>query len=264
MKHLDKKSIKALLLDVDGTLLTSDGRGMQSSTIEALAACRERGVRLFLATGRQPNELTNCLGGFEFDAQVLLNGQLCVDRSGVFFDNPVPHWEVSAMVKQVSEKGYACQFVTRDGSFVNIVNENVLRVCVDLAIDVPPVEDISRAPDMRIYQFNPYVPADMDHLPMSVLKNCVLKRWHPLFSDIYPANGGKMRGIAALMEKTGIDISQCVAFGDSANDVDMLKAAGFSVAMGNANSECRDAADYVTASNDDDGIAKALYGLGMI
>lgn len=264
MKNTDIKYIKALLLDVDGTLITSDGKGMLPSTVEALEACRRKGIKLFLATGRQLNELERCLGGFEFDAQVLLNGQVCFDHSGMFFDNPITPEEVAAVASQAGEMEYACQFVEDRVSFVNMVNDNVLRVCADLAIDVPPIHDVTRARRIKIYQLNPYVTADMDRFPLSVLPNCVCKRWHPLFSDIYPANGGKMRGIAALMERTGLEITQCMAFGDSANDIDMLNAAGLSVAMGNATEECKAAADLVTLSNDEDGIANALYKLGLI
>lgn len=49
-----------------------------------------------------------------------------------------------------------------------------------------------------------------------------------------------------------------MAIGDSQNDLDMLKAAGFSVAMANAAQEVKDAADYVTLSNDEDGVAAVV------
>ena len=55
-----------------------------------------------------------------------------------------------------------------------------------------------------------------------------------------------------------------MAFGDGGNDVDMVRAVGTSVAMGNVNDEALAAADYVTASVDDDGIRRALEHFGVI
>ncbi|MBR3848650.1 MAG: HAD hydrolase family protein, partial [Oscillospiraceae bacterium] len=61
-----------------------------------------------------------------------------------------------------------------------------------------------------------------------------------------------------LAEYWGIPISEVVAFGDSPNDIEMLSAAGFSVAMGNAVEVVKKTADFVTKTNDDLGITYAL------
>ena len=65
-------------------------------------------------------------------------------------------------------------------------------------------------------------------------------------------------------EKLGIAIDHVVAFGDAGNDVDMLRLAGTGVAMGNADRECKDAADYVTDDISDEGIFNALVRFGFI
>ena len=62
----------------------------------------------------------------------------------------------------------------------------------------------------------------------------------------------------------GLESSEIMAFGDGDNDIDMLKFAGIGVAMGNAGDAVKAAADYVTASVDDDGIEKALEHFGLI
>ena len=61
-----------------------------------------------------------------------------------------------------------------------------------------------------------------------------------------------------LGEKIGIDTDEMMAFGDERNDISMFDIVGTAVAMGNGSQEAKDHADFVTASNDDDGIAKAL------
>ena len=73
-----------------------------------------------------------------------------------------------------------------------------------------------------------------------------------------PLGVDKGRGIRRLGELYQIEPKNIMAIGDSQNDLDMLKAAGFSVAMANAGQEVKDAADYVTLSNDEDGVAAVV------
>ena len=83
-------------------------------------------------------------------------------------------------------------------------------------------------------------------------------RWHPAFTDLIPADGGKAVGMQVMLEHFGWTKDNAIAFGDGGNDVDMLRFAGIGVAMGNATDEPKAAADYVTDSVDDAGIANAF------
>lgn len=71
----------------------------------------------------------------------------------------------------------------------------------------------------------------------------------------------KGKALAALCESLAISISETIAFGDGANDIGLLKAAGLGIAMGNADAQVKAAADRVTASNQEAGVAKALKAL---
>ncbi len=81
---------------------------------------------------------------------------------------------------------------------------------------------------------------------------------------ITPANGGKDLGVAAMLERLGIDASEAIAFGDGENDLSMFSAAGKSVAMGNAQDTVKAAATYVTTAVDDDGIYNAAKHFGLL
>lgn len=83
----------------------------------------------------------------------------------------------------------------------------------------------------------------------------------PFFLEIMPKGVDKGEALAKLAESLDIDQSETMAFGDQANDLSMIKWAGCGVAMGNAIDDLKDNAQYVTASNDDEGIAKALEKL---
>ena len=71
-------------------------------------------------------------------------------------------------------------------------------------------------------------------------------------------------GVAATLERLGIDASEAIAFGDGENDLSMFSAVGTSVAMGNAQDTVKAAATYVTTAVDDDGIYNAAKHFGLL
>ena len=83
----------------------------------------------------------------------------------------------------------------------------------------------------------------------------------PFYLEIIPAAVNKGEGLRRACAAIGIDPGEAVAFGDSENDIPMLRAAGMGIAMGNADGDVRSAADRVTLSNNENGIAAALEQL---
>lgn len=83
-------NIKGIFFDVDGTLICHDHGRISENTLKALYTLKEKGILLFLATGRHITELKELQIDFPFDGYVLLNGQLCLDRQRqVIFANPI-------------------------------------------------------------------------------------------------------------------------------------------------------------------------------
>ena len=80
----------------------------------------------------------------------------------------------------------------------------------------------------------------------------------PNWLEIIPTGVSKGEALKRIMEETGIQTSEVAVFGDGENDIDMIKTAGYGFAMGNAFPSVKQAAFAVTASNNQDGIAKAL------
>ena len=98
----------------------------------------------------------------------------------------------------------------------------------------------------------------------NVLKNSAASRWHFSFADVNPKCSGKNVGIDKIIEYYSIDLSETIAFGDGGNDISMIKHAAIGVAMGNANDDVKEVADYVTDSVDEDGIYNALKHFNLI
>ena len=96
---------------------------------------------------------------------------------------------------------------------------------------------------------------------MPLLPALSSSRWHPLFADINVAGISKAAGLSLFADYYKIEPLEIMACGDGGNDIPMLKAAGIGVAMGNACDALKEAADYITLSNDDDGLAYAIYNI---
>ncbi len=110
----------------------------------------------------------------------------------------------------------------------------------------------------------PFVGQEPGEALMRELHHSRSTRWNPIFMDVVPEGGSKRVGIEAVLRAYGLDRNETMAFGDGQNDIEMLRHAAVGVAMGNAAEEVRRAADYVTASVDDDGVALALRHFGLI
>ena len=77
--------------------------------------------------------------------------------------------------------------------------------------------------------------------------------------DIWASNISKGSAVKVLAEKLGVNLEQVIAFGDNYNDVELFEAVGIPIAMGNSVEEIKSLAKYTTLTNDDDGIAYAIY-----
>ena len=99
---------------------------------------------------------------------------------------------------------------------------------------------------------------------MGIMSGCEATRWYPSFTDVVPAGSSKRIGIDKVIEYFGISLNETMAFGDGGNDIAMLKHAGIGIALGNADDEVKNSADYVTTSVDDDGVVNALKHFGLM
>ena len=81
------------------------------------------------------------------------------------------------------------------------------------------------------------------------------------FYDVVIRGVNKGTGISNFIKKKKIDIKNCIAIGDHINDIDMFKAVGYKIAMGNACDELKEKADFITKTNDEDGVKYALEHL---
>lgn len=255
--------IKALFFDVDGTLVSFKTHKIPERTIQALQMAHDQGVKIFTATGR-PKQLLNNIPEVEhlMDGYILATGALCIygeggpdlARGGAGLGGPLPQ-----------AQHFFCRGGQKDIQFLNR-NEMVDHAFFDMLkvtynkYDVPLEEVI----DQGVLQITSFITEEQEKEIMPQLPGCASARWYPTFCDITSATADKARGIRAMADYLGFDISETMAFGDGGNDRPMLCAAGIGVAMGNAVDEVKAHADYVTSTVDEDGVWNALRHFDII
>ena len=256
--------IKAIFFDVDGTLVSFRTHRVSPVDLSALHRLRERGIKLFLATGRHPAMISDICALFPVDGCMTLSGQLCTAGGQTVHRAPMEPRAVEELVSAALDGAFSCIFLEEKEIYLNCVNDLTRRFMGDLNLDMPPVQDPRRALGKELYQAVTFLTRDNEHLLLSRAPHLKTTRWHPEFLDVIPTTGGKDRGMDALLAHFGIPLEQSMAFGDGENDLSMLLHAGEGVAMGSASDDVKARADYVTGTVEEDGILTALEHYGLL
>lgn len=256
--------IKAVFFDIDGTLVSFKTHRVPDSAKRAIAALRAKGVRVFIASGRQLLAINN-LEDLQFDGYVALNGGYCIVGEQVIYKHSMPSEDMVSLVQYMEEReNFPCIFVHENAFCINYTDERTDEVFRLLNFPQPPTLPLREAATGDIFQLVAFFTKEQEKAIMAVMPHCEATRWNPLFSDVIPKGSSKQVGVDKMLDYFGISLDESMAFGDGGNDVLMLKHVGIGVAMGNAEDEVKRAADYVTGSVDEDGVEKALRHFGVI
>lgn len=265
--NMSAGGVKIVFFDIDGTLVSFRTHRIPQSTLDAVAALRRRGIKVYIATGR-PLAFIDNLGELEYDGMITVTGAHCFTAGGdVIYHRPISRESVSRVASYIEggEGAYPVIFVCDDGMFVTEMNEDVDTVARLLDITMPPVAPVKGVEERNVLQMISFFKADREaELMATLMPDCASMRWHPLFSDVIAGGVSKSEGIDRVLDYEGIALNEAMAFGDGGNDLSMLSHVPYGVAMGNACDELKAVADYVTTSVDEDGVANALRHFGLV
>ncbi len=254
--------IKAIFFDIDGTLLYGD-KGVPKKEIEDLRILKEKGIKIVVCTGRAINEVKPLgLDRYHFDGYIALNGQTIFDSeynlvSEHLFDSA----DLNKLLKHFNDKEFVIGLSGEDGLYVNYVDDKVKLENKILNISLPNVGEYHGE---KIYSAIAYCDDDKKEMLKNELSNSSITYWNSYGIDIFKKDGGKGKGIREYLLLNGIDIKDTMAFGDSENDIEMLKTVNIGVAMGNGIEELKKVSDFVTLDLYLDGIDYALRRFGVI
>ena len=257
--------IKAIFFDIDGTLLSHRTRTIPQSTQIALKRLRERGIYTFIATGRHISEMKDLpLDNLEFDGYITLNGQYCYTQDKIIYENTIQKEDLQALLDYLEKYPFPCGFTEEHTKYFNMRDERVDEIHRITHNDDHPAGDCSQVIHHKVYQCMCFVDEQEAKALLKVMPHCISARWHPLFCDVSPVGGTKQNGIDQFLKYYDIDLSETMAFGDGGNDIPMLKHVAISIAMGNANENVKEIANYVTDDVEHDGIIKALKHFNLL
>lgn len=260
---------KTIFFDIDGTLLgTRDGNHFctPSSTLEALNLLKQNGHRIAVCSGRQESFIHKFFPGC-FTSYVAMNGTHVVFDGETIYDLPFSPGKVTELMTHFDSFGCSYTFIGKDRAWGRNLPEehvktlNYLYGFEDFLITEWSPKEV-RANMMDFIFRNE---EDYERCRGAFTESMILNR-HPgnLAADLSFKGNGKAEGIRCFLEHTGIKKEDTIAFGDGYNDITMMGAVGFGIAMGNAVPEVKQAAGYVTDSIFEDGIYKALKHFELI
>ena len=253
--------IKALFFDIDGTLVSFNTHKVAQSTIDGLNIAKERGIKIFISTGR-PLSFINNLEDIEHlvDGYITTNGSYNFMGKSVISMHSIPKEEVLTLVDYLNKHEYPAILVGTDNTAVINHKPIVDRIVID-TLNITNIDFSITAKTVLqqdILQITPFITQEQQDIIMPQIPHCASERWHPEFIDTVNKQASKGKALSDIVAYNDLLISETMAFGDGGNDISMLLKAGVGVAMGNANDNVKAMASYVTSSADDDGIYKAL------
>ncbi|KAA6335008.1 putative bifunctional phosphatase/peptidyl-prolyl cis-trans isomerase [termite gut metagenome] len=255
--------IKALFFDIDGTLVSFNTHAIPQSTINAIELAKEKGIKVFISTGR-PKVIINNLGDLAFDGYITMNGSYCYVGEKVIYKCRIPPEDVQTMAEIVERDNIPCVFVEENRMNVCNGNEKIEEFQRTLKVPSMAMATIEEVVTKEIFQMSPFITVEQEKSVMSSLPHCSVGRWCPIFADVVAVNNGKEKGIDEIIKYFGFDLEETMSFGDGGNDINMLRHVAIGVAMGNASERVKQAAGYVTTSVDNDGVMNALKHFNII
>lgn len=264
---------KLLVLDVDGTLL-NDEREISKRTLAALLKVQQMGVHIVLASGRptyglmplaKTLELGN-YGGFVLS----YNGcQIIKAQNGeILFERRINPEMLPYLEKKARKNGFAI-FTYHDDTLITDSpdNEYIKNEALLNNLKIIREDEFSTAIDfapckcMLVSDKEKALIGLEQHWEKRLAGTLDAFRSEPYFLEVVPCGVNKANTLGALLEHLGVTREEVIAVGDGVCDVTMLQLAGMGVAMGHSQDSVKVCADYVTASNEEDGVALAVEKL---
>ncbi len=260
---------KLLVLDLDGTL-TNTRKEVTEHTRTTLIKAQEQGLKIVLASGRPTYgiaPLANLLQLDKYEGYVLsYNGGEIIDwKTGELLYKNLLDPEVLPYLYQCANDNHFA-IVTYDGEYVLTEypdDEYVLKEALLNVMKIKKVDNFLKAVQHPIAKClivgEPTRLAVLEKEMYNHLQDRMgVFRSEPYFLELVPKGIDKAQSLAVLLKEIGMTKDEMIAVGDGFNDLSMIKYAGLGVAMSNAQEVVKENADFITLSNEEDGVAHVV------
>ncbi|GGD53926.1 HAD family hydrolase [Paenibacillus nasutitermitis] len=257
---------QAIVLDLDGTYLSSDKR-VSERNLQSVMACYNKGIAIIIATARPPRTVKNFLPEplLKIASFVYYNGaQISCPLSGLEMNESIPGPLTSEIVD------YCLQFHAEAEMTMEVQDEwyslKELDYSAAMSVLTNPVvkslEDFKRFDATKILltgfqQLEPFIHQFGTQVNILITDDNGLVQ-------IMSKKASKEEAVKRLCDNLHIDGQSVLVFGDDYNDIGLFRTFGYSVAMGNAIKELKEIASDTTGTNDQDGVAQVLERLVLL
>lgn len=269
---------KMVCIDMDGTLLSSRKK-ISDENKNAIKKVYDKGVEVVVTTGRIYNNAeyySNLLG--VKSPVIAANGAIVKSKvdSRILYENPIKIEECIKLIDLLYEMKLLFHFYTTDGIFCNNVLTRIATKAYmtkqvgheSLKINYHVIKSKEKWKEFFKENNNKITKCIIFSISPEQIVKCK-ERLKALEGIVYFGAGkrsievnnrgvSKGNAVRALAQKYGIKREEIICIGDNENDLSMIEYAGVGIAMGNAIDSVKEIADYITSSNDDNGVAKAL------
>lgn len=274
---------KLLFFDIDGTI-AQPRNAPAPETVAAIRQARENGHKVFLCTGRTFDSVPPQVAAIGFDGGIFSAGGIVLLEDRVLARHFMHSHICRETVSLLTQMSALYFFETADGRFQNGlgpevlakadmtgVSEEMQRFTAGILLD-PTAHPLAEYRDQPIFKISycSVDPSIHDRLTEALGDMAKAVRFDNVpglpitLGEISDPSVHKGRAMADVCQYFGMGAADCIAFGDSMNDAEILSAAGLGIAMGNADPRLKEIADTVCESCEEAGIAKALRRLGLI
>jgi len=247
---VDASQIKLVAVDLDGTLLRTD-KTISEYTIAVLKRCRESGIKIIYATGRDRVNTEMIPDGL-FDGGVTANGAVAEVNGEVVYSALTPYQTARPFLMACDKRGLRIASQADSVDYSNFTVSDEWPWITNFKI----VDFSKHDKDAeKIYTYD-LTSEDIQFLKDQLPKELYMVIAMDGLAMIMHKDTTKSKAVAALAGHWGINQSEIAAFGDDLNDIDMLSHAGIGMAMQNALPEVKAVADYICGDCDEDGMAR--------
>lgn len=259
---------KLLAIDLDGTLLKND-KTISKVTYEAIQRARKKGVKVVLATGRPIKGISRYIEKLDLldedDCSVAFNGAAVqFNKTGkLIYEQNMEIEDIKYLYKLSKELGVNIHALTPNECITPKISEYSLLEAEINKIPLKVVDFDNLDPDTNIVKImmidkEEILSKTVEQLPEEVYEKYSVLRSEPYFLEFLNKEVNKGQGVKKLAEGFGIKKEEVICIGDAGNDIHMIQYAGLGVAMENAMVEVKRIADYITLTNEEDGVAHII------
>lgn len=260
---------KILVLDIDGTLTTST-KEISPETKRGLKMIQERGHIVMLASGRPTPGMLRYAKELELKKYggylLSYNGARIINckTDEIVYQRTLPHNVIPALFSYA--KSHNCGIISYEGNEVIAGNGIDSYIELEARINNMPVREVEHFADYITFDVNKCLMTSAPKNTEVYVKELQKKfgdilsiyRSEPFFIEIMPQNVDKAASLEHMLKLVGLKREDAICCGDGYNDITMIAYAGVGVAMANARDEVKAVADYVTKSNDEDGLVDVI------